>query len=163
MARVTKEAKPCPFCGSEVTGVKWLFDGYRGTCFSCGAMTKGHKYTQDAIDAWNTRATADELADTTKDETAKGPDMAKTHTTKDDNAITKQARYCEAMTNRLAARVALHESTRAGNGWCYDVPKEATHENIDRMIVQLRLELLLLRELLDDAAPGNTTAASVPF
>lgn len=108
-------------------------------------------------------AFADELADTTKDETAKGPDMAKTHTTKDDNAITKQARYCEAMANRLAARVALHESTRAGNGWCYDVPREATYENIDRMITQLRLELLQLRELLDDAAPGNTTAASVPF
>lgn len=56
--------KPCPFCGSKYTQVRYIgwkspsaFDsGYRGECCYCGLITAAYHTEAEAIDAWNTRA-----------------------------------------------------------------------------------------------------------
>lgn len=59
------ELKPCPFCGSKWTQVRWMgFDnnssafctGYRAECTDCGAITKAFTREKDAVEAWNRRA-----------------------------------------------------------------------------------------------------------
>lgn len=57
--------KPCPFCGSKWTQVRWIgFEksppcgyafGYRGECTDCGAMTLAALSVEAAAEAWNRR------------------------------------------------------------------------------------------------------------
>lgn len=60
-----KELKPCPFCGSKWTQVRYInnpfdknhvYGGYRAECTDCYAITKACNNEQDAIEAWNRRA-----------------------------------------------------------------------------------------------------------
>lgn len=57
--------KPCPFCGSKWTQVRWIgwvdkasaySSGYRGECSDCGAMTRSFIRREYAEEAWNRRA-----------------------------------------------------------------------------------------------------------
>ena len=58
--------KPCPFCGSKWTQVRWIgFEdslnsgyapGYRGECTDCGAMTLAALSVEAAAEAWDRRA-----------------------------------------------------------------------------------------------------------
>ena len=58
--------KPCPFCGSKWTQVRWIGftdgkphayeSGYRGECTDCGAITKAFYDIDEAVQAWNRRA-----------------------------------------------------------------------------------------------------------
>lgn len=62
----TLKCKPCPFCGSKWTQVRWIgfinpprsgyTSGYRGECTDCGALTKAYMVAEDAAKAWNMRA-----------------------------------------------------------------------------------------------------------
>lgn len=59
------ELKPCPFCGSEYTQVRWIgfththngaFEaGYRGECAECFAITRAYNTAEEAAKAWNER------------------------------------------------------------------------------------------------------------
>lgn len=59
------ELKPCPFCGSKYTQVRYMggkwqgpsafSSGYRGECCGCYAVTAAYDTEAEAIDAWNTR------------------------------------------------------------------------------------------------------------
>ena len=59
--------KPCPFCGSKWTQVRWIgfedsppcghASGYRGECTDCGAMTLPALSVEAAEEAWNRRPT----------------------------------------------------------------------------------------------------------
>ena len=59
--------KPCPFCGSKWTQVRWIgfedsppcgyASGYRGECTDCGAMTLPALSVEAAEEAWNRRVT----------------------------------------------------------------------------------------------------------
>ena len=60
-----EKLKPCPFCGSKWTQVRYInnpfdknhvYGGYRAECTDCYAVTKACNNEQDAIDAWNRRA-----------------------------------------------------------------------------------------------------------
>ena len=63
--KIKNELKPCPFCGSEYTQVRWIgfrdghpcayTSGYRGECTDCGAMTAAFIDIEDAKEAWNMR------------------------------------------------------------------------------------------------------------
>ena len=64
------ELKPCPFCGSEFTQVRYMggewqepsafSSGYRGECCDCGATTAACATEAAAAAAWNRRtATVD--------------------------------------------------------------------------------------------------------
>lgn len=58
--------KPCPFCGSIWTQVRWIgfkdappsgfIPGYMGECVDCGATTRAFMCEADAVSAWNGRA-----------------------------------------------------------------------------------------------------------
>lgn len=58
------ELKPCPFCGSEFTQVRYIgFSndsafkrGYRGECCDCFAITKACTDPAEAAATWNHRA-----------------------------------------------------------------------------------------------------------
>lgn len=62
---MNEKTKPCPFCGSEWTQVRWIgfahvsngaFQaGYRGECTNCGATTRAHMIAEEAIETWNWR------------------------------------------------------------------------------------------------------------
>ena len=63
------QLKPCPFCGSKWTQVRFMgwpgkpsaFEsGYRGECTDCCAMTRGFIRPEDAAEAWNMRADGSE-------------------------------------------------------------------------------------------------------
>lgn len=59
------ELKPCPFCGSKWTQVRWIgfkdappsgfTPGFRGECTDCGASTTSFWSEADAAEAWNMR------------------------------------------------------------------------------------------------------------
>ena len=60
------ELKPCPFCGDELVKVKFDDEGYlpylnEGNCFiecqNCNAKSGYYHREEDAIAAWNKRAT----------------------------------------------------------------------------------------------------------
>ena len=61
--------KPCPFCGSKWTQVRWIgfedslnsgyASGYRGECTDCGAMTLAAFTVETAAETWNRRADGD--------------------------------------------------------------------------------------------------------
>lgn len=61
--------KPCPFCGSQWTQVRWIgfrdappsgfLPGYRGECADCGATTRAFSNPEDAAIAWNWRTDED--------------------------------------------------------------------------------------------------------
>jgi Lar family restriction alleviation protein len=57
-----KDAKPCPFCGSDnLYGFEYPFTrkpGIRGCfirCNNCGAASGNHETIEDALKAWNER------------------------------------------------------------------------------------------------------------
>jgi len=58
--RIT-ELLPCPFCGLddelEQRMICCTKTPHAINCVSCGVMTWGHKTKEEAIKAWNTRAT----------------------------------------------------------------------------------------------------------
>lgn len=56
--------KPCPFCGSEWTQVRYInnpfdkehvYGGYRGECTVCGITTRAFRSIAEAEADWNTR------------------------------------------------------------------------------------------------------------
>ena len=63
---MTSELKPCPFCGSKYTQVRYMggkwqepsafSSGYRGECCGCYAVTAAYDTEADAMRAWNARA-----------------------------------------------------------------------------------------------------------
>lgn len=62
------ELKPCPFCGSPWTQVRYMnspfdinhiYGGYRAECVDCCAITKPFKTPDEAATAWNRRAGED--------------------------------------------------------------------------------------------------------
>ena len=59
------ELKPCPFCGSKWTDVRYMnnpfdthhiYGGYASYCDDCCATTKRFKTETEAIEAWERRA-----------------------------------------------------------------------------------------------------------
>ena len=46
---------PCPFCGSEDVELAESITDYFVVCFDCEASGP-HKYSEEAIDAWNAAA-----------------------------------------------------------------------------------------------------------
>ena len=64
--RMGELLKPCPFCGSVWTQVRWIgWDsppsayetGYRGECTDCFAMSRAFRTEAEAAEAWNRRVT----------------------------------------------------------------------------------------------------------
>ena len=62
---MTDKLKPCPFCGSEWTDVRYMnnpfdkhhiYGGYSAFCDDCGATTKRCDIKEKAIALWNRRA-----------------------------------------------------------------------------------------------------------
>ena len=63
---MSEELKPCPFCGSEYTQVRYMggklqetsafSSGYRGECCDCGFLTAAFYTEAEAVKAWNTRS-----------------------------------------------------------------------------------------------------------
>lgn len=68
---MSNELKPCPFCGSQYTQVRYMGlkhypsafeNGYRGECCDCGAITRALETETGAANAWNTRADVEQGA-----------------------------------------------------------------------------------------------------
>ena len=51
--------KPCPFCGSEAEMIFWeTMKDARVRCKECDASTHDYRTPEEAIDAWNKRASS---------------------------------------------------------------------------------------------------------
>lgn len=52
---MSRELKPCPFCGGDAHIDTLGDDEYKAECFSCGIGTEYYQDKQKVIDAWNRR------------------------------------------------------------------------------------------------------------
>ncbi|MCX8602427.1 MULTISPECIES: Lar family restriction alleviation protein [unclassified Gilliamella] len=63
---MTKQLKPCTFCGSKDLSVKYIdYNCYAVECNNCGAMGRFRETKNDAQSAWNSRI--DESTNYTKE------------------------------------------------------------------------------------------------
>ena len=59
---MTKELKPCPFCGGSGSYSNAGF-GFIVKCRKCGSKTSIQESGKEAADAWNTRSIENEIAE----------------------------------------------------------------------------------------------------
>lgn len=57
--RMSEELKPCPFCGGNNLSVEGI-TFYWVECIDCNASISGHETEEQAIEAWNRRASAEQ-------------------------------------------------------------------------------------------------------
>ena len=66
---MSEKLKPCPFCGSKWTQVRYInnpfdknhvYGGYRGECTDCFVSTKSCLTEDEAIKLWNMRTESEE-------------------------------------------------------------------------------------------------------
>lgn len=57
LGMMSEKLKPCPFCGSNDVEIVESFDGLCVLCGNCEATSNDFGKIEDAIKAWNRRAT----------------------------------------------------------------------------------------------------------
>lgn len=56
---MSEKLKPCPFCGGNNLSVEGI-TFYWVECIDCNASISGHETEEQAIEAWNRRASAEQ-------------------------------------------------------------------------------------------------------